>query len=95
MCARFAWNRPCRIELADWMSFQEYVRMQLEEALGPVNRWYCSQRHGYDVRDPDKLVEHYVRNGGAESFSRRFRIPVPSEHQWMSDVHGMGQSFGN
>ena len=48
------------------------LRMQLAEALGHVNRWYCSQAHGYPVDDPDLLMCYFVRSGGAKDFARRY-----------------------
>ena len=38
------------------------------EALGPDNKWYCSQRHGYEVTDPETLLKHYIKYGGAYHF---------------------------
>jgi hypothetical protein len=54
------------------MKMSMYVRKQLEEALGPDNRWFCSQHHGRKVTEPDLLVEYYIKHGGAEHFRRKF-----------------------
>lgn len=48
---------------------KEHIRMQLDEALGPVNRWYCSQHHGYEVKDPETLLRYYIHHGGATYFA--------------------------
>ena len=53
------------------MELKDYVRLQLEEALGPVNRWYCSEFYRHEVTDPNLLVEYYIKHGGAEQFARR------------------------
>ena len=41
---------------------------QCQEALGPVNKWYCSQFHGYEVTDPEVLLAYYIKHGGASHF---------------------------
>lgn len=48
------------------------IRHQLAEAFGPTNRWFCSEAHGFEVRDAELLLTHYIKNGGAEDFARRF-----------------------
>jgi hypothetical protein len=53
------------------MKLKEHLQMQLAEALGPVNRWFCSQCYGREVTDPDELLEYYIKHGGAEAFARR------------------------
>jgi hypothetical protein len=53
------------------MELKDYVRLQLEEALGPVNRWYCSEHYHRDITDPNLLIEYYIKHGGAEQFARR------------------------
>ena len=53
------------------MEWKQYVRGQLAEALGPDNRWYCSQYYGFDVQNPNKLLEYYIKHGGAADFRRR------------------------
>jgi hypothetical protein len=53
------------------MELKDYVRLQLEEALGPVNRWYCSQHYRREVTEPNTLLEYYIKHGGAEQFARR------------------------
>jgi len=49
----------------------EYIGEQLHEALGPVNKWYCSQCYGFEVTDPDVLLAYYIKHGGAWQFRQR------------------------
>jgi hypothetical protein len=48
------------------------IRLQIAEALGPTNRWFCSEAHGCEVRDAELLLTHYIKNGGAEDFAKRY-----------------------
>jgi hypothetical protein len=59
---------------------KEHIRMQLDEAFGPVNRWYCSEHHGYEVRDRETLLRYYIQHGGAEGFAKA-RSPLCSKTQ--------------
>jgi hypothetical protein len=59
------------------MELKEYARMQVEEALGPVNRWYCSEHYRREITEPNILIEYYIKHGGAEHFARR-RIGLAS-----------------
>jgi len=45
-----------------------YLDKQMQEALGPVNKWYCSQFMGYEVTDPELLLTYYIKHGGASQF---------------------------
>ncbi len=49
----------------------DYLAEQLREALGPVNKWYCSQYYGYEVTAPDLLLAYYIKHGGAAQFRQR------------------------
>src|SRR5271170_3061182 len=65
------------------------LRKQLAEALGPVNRWYCSQAHGYPVEDPDLLWKYFINNGGADDFARRYEEAMGAKNRWYcSEFHG-------
>ena len=55
------------------MLLKDRIRMQMEEAFGPVNRWYCSQHYGREVTDRETLIAYYIKHGGAEHFARRGR----------------------
>jgi hypothetical protein len=46
----------------------EFLDEQRREALGPVNKWFCSQFHGYEVTDPECLIAYYIKHGGAKHF---------------------------
>ena len=46
----------------------EELERQLHEALGPVNKWYCSQHYGYEINDPETLLCYYIKHGGASHF---------------------------
>ena len=58
------------------------VRIQLAEALGPVNRWYCSQACGRAVQDPDLLLSYFVKSGGAKDFADRFNEAMGPLNRW-------------
>jgi hypothetical protein len=63
--------------------------MQVAEALGPVNRWYCSQFCGREVSDPEVLVRYFVRSGGAADFARRWDEAMGLENRWYcSEFYG-------
>ena len=55
------------------MELKDYVRLQVEEALGPVNRWYCSEHYRREITEPNTLIEYYIKHGGAEGFAQRRR----------------------
>ena len=74
------------------MSPKVLAQKQIEEALGPVNRWYCSEFFRREVTDPNKLIEYYIRSGGAVDFARRYR--GATELAWMLEVHGLQARFG-
>ena len=60
---------------------KEHIRMQLDEAFGPVNRWYCSEFHGYEVKDRELLLRYYIQRGGAKHFAENkspFRTDRPN-----------------
>jgi len=45
-----------------------FLEEQKREALGPVNKWYCSQFYGYEVTEPEQLLSYYIKHGGASNF---------------------------
>ena len=51
-------------------TISDYLAAQMHEALGPVNKWYCSQHYGRDVTDPETLLRYYIKNGGARHFAQ-------------------------
>jgi hypothetical protein len=64
------------------MDFLFRFRKQIEEALGPDNRWFCSEFHGRHVDDPEILLEYFVRQGGAADFARRFAEAMGDKNRW-------------
>ncbi len=58
------------------MEVKDYVRMQLEEAMGSDNRWYCSNHYGKEITDPETLLRYYIKHGGAENFARTRRTQM-------------------
>jgi hypothetical protein len=62
--------------------------MQMAEALGQVNRWYCSQAHGKPVEDPELLMSYFIRSGGAADFAARFDAAMSDLNRWYcSEFH--------
>jgi hypothetical protein len=65
------------------------VWLQLAEALGPVNQWYCSQAYGRCVTDHESLIVYFVRSGGAVDFARRFDEAMGAKNRWYcSEYYG-------
>ncbi len=57
------------------MEIKECLRNQLHEALGPVNKWYCSQYHGYEVTNEELLLCYYIKHGGARHYREMLEAP--------------------
>lgn len=55
---------------------------QLAEALGPDNRWFCSQNCGREVADPDELWIYFIRSGGARNFAARYEAAMSADNRW-------------
>lgn len=55
------------------MDISELLEHQVQEALGPVNKWYCSQFCGYEVNDPELLLAYYIKHGGAGHFREQIQ----------------------
>ena len=55
------------------------IRQQVAEALGPTNRWFCCEKLGRHVDDADLLLTHYIKNGGAEDFAKRYQQMTAGE----------------
>ena len=60
------------------MTVSDYITGQVREALGPVNRWYCAQRYGREITDPEALLRHYITHGGASGFAREHAVQATS-----------------
>src|SRR5207249_4600016 len=57
---------------------------QIALAMGPVNRWYCSEYYGYNVQDADLLLGYFIKHGGAEHFARE--CDAERESEWIHCV---------
>jgi hypothetical protein len=58
------------------------LRVQLAEALGHTNRWYCSQFYSCRVDDAEVLLAYFIRSGGAADFARRFDEAMGKDNRW-------------
>src|SRR4051812_16880094 len=58
------------------------ARMQMGEALGAVNRWYCAQGYGREVQEDELLIRYFIRSGGAADFARRWGEAMGIENRW-------------
>jgi hypothetical protein len=58
------------------------VRLQLAEALGPINRWFCSEAFAYEVEEEELLVAYYIKSGGAADFARRWDHAMGMLNRW-------------
>ena len=58
------------------------VLLQLAEAFGDVNRWFCSQAQCRCVDDREDLLRHYIKSGGAVDFARRFDEAMGPTNRW-------------
>jgi hypothetical protein len=63
------------------MELKDRILRQVQDALGPVNRWYCSEYHGYEVTDAEQLLEYYIKHGGAERFAKACQVSGDSVHR--------------
>src|SRR5688572_3381183 len=69
------------------MSFR--LRKQLDEAFGPVNRWYCAQAYGRPVNEPELLLIYFIKSGGAADFASRYAEAMGPLNRWYcSEFHG-------
>jgi hypothetical protein len=58
------------------------LRLQLAEAFGPMNRWFCSEVYGRQIDDRDTLLRYYIKSGGAADFARRFAQAMGPLNRW-------------
>ncbi len=65
------------------------TRLQLNEALGPVNQWYCSQAHGRPVTSQELLLCYFIKSGGARDFAARYSQAMGPLNRWYcSEYYG-------
>ena len=60
----------------------EFLEQQRREALGSVNKWFCSQFYGHEVTDPEALLAYYIKHGGAKHFRQ--------QHEYVAENMGQG-----
>ena len=60
------------------MNFKEYLRLQVEQALSPVNRYYFWKHYGRDAVDDNELIIYYAEFG-AEIFAEKHRKELEYE----------------
>jgi hypothetical protein len=72
-------------EVLNVMRFR--LRMLVAEALGAVNRWYCSQAYGRRIDDPDLLLTYFIKSGGAADFAARFDEAMGAVNRWYCSEH--------
>lgn len=49
-----------------------YMKAQTGEILSELNRWFTGIAVGHDPT-PDECAWHYINNGGAEAFAKRWK----------------------
>ena len=65
------------------------IMLQLAEAFGSKNRWYCSQAHGRKIEDREILLSYYIRSGGAADFKKRYDQAMGEKNRWYcSEFYG-------
>ncbi len=65
------------------------TRLQVAEALGADNCWYCSQVHGYRVEHAEQLLEYFIKSGGAKDFADRYEDAMGALNRWYcSEFYG-------
>jgi len=63
------------------MTLKEHLQRHIDAALGPENRWYCSEFYGREITDGDVLLEYFIKHGGAEFFGEpRRRNVATTDH---------------
>jgi len=58
------------------------TQLQLDEACGALNCWFCSQAYGRPIEDPETLMRHYIRRGGAADFAKRYAHAMSTLNRW-------------
>ena len=48
------------------------IRLQVAEALGSLNRYYCSLAYCQEIVDHELLMRYYIKSGGAADFAKRY-----------------------
>lgn len=71
---------------AEFTSLGAWLQAQREEAMGPVNKWFCSQHYGKEITDPETLMRYYIEHGGAAAFRRNHVLKVPEKRPMAAAV---------
>jgi len=58
------------------------IRLQLAEAFGPLNRWFCSEAYRRKIDDAETLLIYYIQSGGAEDFATRHEQAMGTLNRW-------------
>ncbi|HEY8750459.1 MAG TPA: hypothetical protein VIM11_20915 [Tepidisphaeraceae bacterium] len=58
------------------------VRLQLAEAFGVVNRWFCSEAYCRPIEDKELLLTYYIKSGGARDFADRYEEAMGTLNRW-------------
>ena len=58
------------------------LQLQLAEAVGSYNRWFCCQFHGRPIDDAETLLIYYIQSGGAKGFAWRYSQAMGPENRW-------------
>src|SRR4051812_31577174 len=66
------------------------VCAQIEEALGCDNRHFCSEFYGYEVDEPNLLMEYFIRSGAAANFFARYKEAMGEPNRWFC-----GECYGH
>jgi hypothetical protein len=58
------------------------IWLQLAEAFGDKNRWFCSEAYGREIDDLEMLLAYYIKSGGAEDFAKRYDQAMGEKNRW-------------
>jgi hypothetical protein len=72
-----------------FMAMNFRVQVQLDEAFGSLNRWYCSQAHRRKIDDKELLLRYFINSGGADDFADRYEQAMGAMNRWFcSEFYG-------
>jgi hypothetical protein len=58
------------------------TRMQLAEAFGSTNRYFCSAFYDKPIRDREMLLAYFAANTGCTDFARRFKEAMSRDNRY-------------
>lgn len=50
---------------------------QLKEAFSDLNKYYCSQYYGKEIKDKEILLRYYIKHGGARDYRNKHMSKIP------------------